>query len=85
MTLHQAALELYQREDTVAPVAGDLLSGTVRNLKKHLMLGTIGGPAFEADIETERGRGQVRFLLTREALELLEARAQQPHKPRYLN
>ena len=87
MTLHQAALELYRRDDTVAPVAGDMLSGTVRNLKKHLMLGTIGGPAFEADIETERGRGQVRFLLTREALELLEAQQarREAPRPRYLN
>ena len=82
MTLHQAALDLYQRDDTVAPVAGDMLSGTVRNLKKHMMLGTIGGPAFEADIETERGRGQVRFLLTREGLEMLHASRE---KPRYLN
>ena len=74
MTLHQAAYELYQRNDSVQEVLGDLVHGKVKNLKKDMMLGTIGGPAFEADIETERGSGKVRFLLTRQGLDLMEAR-----------
>lgn len=86
MTLHQAAFDLYERGGASAPVAGDLISGTVRNLRKDVLLGTIGGPAFEAEIETERGSGMVRFLLTRQGLELMHARAQQtPARPRYLN
>jgi hypothetical protein len=41
----------------------------VVNLKRSMLLGTIGGPAFEAKLETERGSGTVRYLLTREGLE----------------
>jgi hypothetical protein len=81
MTLHQAAYDLYARDGSVGEVAGDLLSGKVRNLKKDVLLGTIGGPAFEAEIETERGAGVVRFLLTREGL----AQLHRQEKPRYLN
>ena len=87
MTLHQAAYDLYRRNGGAAPVAGDALSGRVTNLRKDMLLGTIAGPAFEARIETERGKGTVRFLLTRQGLELLEGRpaAAPPAKPRYLN
>jgi hypothetical protein len=84
MTLHQAAFDLYRRDASVGPVAGDLLSGTVRNLKKDVLLGTISGPAFEAEIETEKGSGVVRFLLTREGLQAM-SRSEQPQRPKYLN
>jgi hypothetical protein len=89
MTLHQAAYDLYRRDGGVAPVAGDTLQGRVTNLKKDMLLGTIGGPAFEAQIETERGKGTVRFLLTREGLDLMAERAparrKASSKPQYLN
>jgi hypothetical protein len=68
-TLHQAALDLLRRNAGMTPVAGDLVQGRVVNLKKDMLLGTIGGPAFEAELDTERGAGKVRFLLTREGLE----------------
>lgn len=84
MTLHQAAYDLYRTDGGVAPVAGDVLQGQVTNLKKDLLLGTIGGPAFEARIETERGKGTVRFLLTREGLESMKRR-KPARKPQYLN
>jgi hypothetical protein len=73
-TLHQAALELLRRDAGMTPVAGDLVQGRVVNLKRDMLLGTIGGPAFEAELETERGAGKVRFLLTREGLEAAQAR-----------
>jgi hypothetical protein len=85
--LHQAAVDLYRRNAAVGDVAGDLVSGRVRNLKKDMLLGTIGGPAFEAELDTARGPGRVRFLLTRQGLELMGAAAARP-KPRakqYLN
>ncbi len=87
MTLHQAAYDLYRRNGGVAPVAGDTLHGRVTNLRKDMLLGTIGGPAFEAKIETERGKGTVRFLLTRQGLELFASRPPPRAKPaaRYLN
>lgn len=84
LALHQVAVELYERDLSVGPVAGDFLSGSVRNLKKDLLLGTIGGPAFEAEIETERGNGKVRFLLTRAGLEHL-GKERAPAKPQYLH
>ena len=84
MTLHQAAYDLYRRDDAVGQILGDLISGKVRNLRQDVLLGTIGGPAFEAEIETERGSGRVRFLLTRQGLELMEK--QQPAtRPEMLN
>lgn len=73
MCLHQAAYELYRTGGSVGEVLGDLTSGKVRNLKKDVLLGTLAGPAFEADLETERGPGKVRFLLTRQGLELMGA------------
>ncbi|WP_242393167.1 hypothetical protein [Anaeromyxobacter oryzisoli] len=86
-TLHEAAMELYRRDSAVAPVAGDLVNGRVTNLKKTMQLGAISGPAFEARLDTERGSGTVRYLLTRQGLELMgvEAPAAAAARPRYLN
>jgi hypothetical protein len=39
------------------------------NLKKTLQLGAISGPAFEAKLDTARGSGTVRYLLTTQGLE----------------
>jgi hypothetical protein len=69
MTLYEAAFDLHSKDKGATKVAGDILSGTVRNLRKHAMLGAIGGPTFEAEVETDRGKGKIRFLLTREGLE----------------
>jgi len=88
MTLHQAAYELYRRGDAEQPVAGDLLTGRVRNLRQDVQIGALTGPAFEAEIETERGSGTVRFLLTRQGLELMKEQPSEPlapPRPRYLN
>jgi len=88
MTLHQAAYGLYRSGGGAAQVAGDMVQGRVTNLKKEMLLGTIGGPAFEAQIETERGKGTVRFLLTREGIDAMKGeRWPQPaaKRPGYLN
>ena len=74
LRLHNAALDLYRRDDGVARVQGDLVQGEVRNLKKDLLLGTLGGPGFEAHLDTERGAGVVRFLLTRQGIEMMAER-----------
>jgi hypothetical protein len=71
-TLHQAALDLYRRNAGAKDVGGDVAAGRVKNLKKSLAFGAITGPAFEAELETARGKGRVTFLLTRQGLELME-------------
>jgi hypothetical protein len=70
-TLHQAALDLYRRDRIAGPVSGDVVTGRVVNLRKSLALGAIAGPAFEAELDTARGSGKVRYLLTRQGLDLM--------------
>lgn len=82
MVLYDAAVDLYRRREAVGPVAGELFQGRVKNLDKHMLLGTIGGPAFEADLETERGKGKVRFLITPEGLDQAGAQQQRAAPPR---
>ncbi|AEI64770.1 hypothetical protein [Corallococcus macrosporus] len=85
MTLHQVAFELHQRGEGAKEVAGDMVSGRVVNLRKDVSFGGIAGPAFEAEIETERGSGVVRFVLTRQGLERMKQPPAEPPRPRYLN
>jgi hypothetical protein len=86
MTLHQAAYDLYQRDASAAEIDRELTRGTVRNLRKDALLGAMGGPCFEAELDTERGHAQVRFFLTRSGLELMNARQDAaPGRPRYVN
>jgi len=82
-TLHRAAVELYRRDQPAGPVAGDgssgnIVSGRVVNLRRSMSLGTLTGPAFEAELETARGSGKVRYLLTRQGLDLMGVEA--PHR-----
>jgi hypothetical protein len=85
-TLHEAAVDLYRRDEATGPVAGDILSGRIVNLKKTMQLGAITGPAFEAKVDTERGSGTVRYLLTRQGLDLLGIAAPTPKaSTRFLN
>src|SRR5262249_26176161 len=67
--LYPCALELHTKGRKTARGTGDLASGHVRAQGKVLSLGSISGPAFEADLETPKGRLEVRFLLTRQGLE----------------
>jgi hypothetical protein len=71
--LHTAAYDLYRTDNGVSELDdGDVvLSGEVRNLKQTMALGSLVGPAFEAHVETARGKGLVRFLLTHEGIELM--------------
>ena len=69
MRLYHAALDLHRREEDVARLTGELAMGEVRRLHRDLLLGTLSGPGFEAQIDTPHGSGQVRFILTRQALE----------------
>ena len=72
MSLHQIAYSLHRTGSSEGEVMQELARGRVRNLHKHVVLGGMAGPAFEAELETERGPGTVRFLLTRQGLELMD-------------
>lgn len=69
LALHQVASELYRSGEGSGLLDREDGHGRVLNLKRDALLGTIGGPLFEAELETPRGKGQVRFLLTRQGLE----------------
>jgi hypothetical protein len=69
MSLHRAAYDLYRRDDAVGKVETALAQGQVRNLKKPMLLGTLAGPGFEAELDTQHGAGRVQFLLTQRGLE----------------
>ena len=73
MRLYQAALELHRETGDVQKLTGDLAMGLVKRLGKDLLIGSIGGPGFEAEIATPQGEGKVRFILTRHGLEREEA------------
>jgi hypothetical protein len=76
--LHGVAVQLYSADATSGLVDHQLARGTVRNQRSEAVIGTVTGPVFEAQLETERGKGMVRFLLTREGLSLLGATANTP-------
>ena len=69
MRLYRAALELHRDEEEVQVIRGDLGEGEVRRLGKEMVIGAIGGPGFEAEIDTGTGSGRVRFIVTREGLD----------------
>jgi|APLak6261675434_1056106.scaffolds.fasta_scaffold06352_2 hypothetical protein len=83
LALHRVAIDLYRRGDTVGLIDHGLSHGQVKNTRTDAAIGTITGPVFEAELETERGKGEVRFILTRQGLELMAAH--EPKSPRYLN
>jgi hypothetical protein len=77
MRLHSAAYQLYASDEGRCALDGELVQGEVRNLRKHVALGSIAGPGFEAEFDTERGHGVVRFLLTEQGVErMAKARPQ---------
>lgn len=87
LALHRVAMDLYQRGDSVGLIDQGLAHGQVKNARKEAAIGTITGPVFEAELETERGKGEVRFILTRQGLELMShgGPAQPVPAPRYAN
>lgn len=85
-SLYRVALDLYRREESEGTIDHDLAHGQLRNKRTEAVIGSTTGPVFEAELETEKGKGEVRFLLTRQGLELmgvLEPAA--APRPRYLN
>ena len=75
MSLYEVASELHRSGEGHGEVLQDRMEGRVTNLHRSFALGAITGPGFEADVEMPAGRGKVRFLLTREGLDLGKRRA----------
>jgi hypothetical protein len=73
MALYEAAARLHAEGGEKGDLSVQGLVGRVRNLKREVLLGSIGGAEFEADVESEERSGRVRFLVTREGLEQSEA------------
>ena len=72
--LARAAFDLYASDGGVQRLKGGLCEGEVRNLRQELLLGTIPGHAFEAEVDTEFGSVKVRYLLTQDGVEAYAAR-----------
>ena len=73
MRLHRHAYDMYRTDQGSVDIEADadtVVSGEIRTLGQDVAVGTITGPAFEARLDTERGEGVVRFVLTRHGIEL---------------
>jgi hypothetical protein len=70
MDLYHVARMLHAKDEAIGEIAGELVRGTVQNLKERTVVGSIGGPVFEASLDTELGHTTVRFLVTKQGLEL---------------
>lgn len=75
LKLYRSAVTLHRADGEVERWMGDDGAGEVRRLGRELLIGSISGPGFEANVETEAGNGFVRFIVTREGLETAEAEA----------
>ncbi len=69
MDLYRVARALHACDEATGEIKGELVRGTVQNLRRSTAVGSIGGPLFDASLDTERGHTTVRFLLTREGLD----------------
>ena len=77
--LARAAFDLYASDGGVQRLQGGLCEGEVRNLRRELLLGTLPGHAFEAEVETEIGKIEVRYLPTQHGIEDYAARRPRTH------
>jgi hypothetical protein len=75
MSLYEVASALHRSGEGQGEVTQDGMEGRVTNLHRSFALGGIAGPGFEAEVDLPAGRGKVRFLLTREGVDLGKRRA----------
>jgi hypothetical protein len=68
--LYRTAVGLHRADKDTEALSDEAVGcGVVRRLRKELLLGTFGGPGFEAELETPHGKGFVRFIVTQEGLD----------------
>lgn len=75
LLLYQTAVKLHRADADAEELTDESVAlGVVRRLRKELVIGTFGGPGYEAELETPRGNGFVRFIVTKEGIDYAEAR-----------
>lgn len=60
--LMQAAFEMTQTGARERSIKGPLIEGKVTTENVHAALGTYGGVVFQAEVDTELGKGMVSFI-----------------------
>ena len=73
--LYQAAFRLHSQRGHVERIQGDVMSGKVTRLGRGAAIGDVSGPAFEAEVVTEKGCARVEFVVTEEGLAKLHEEA----------
>jgi hypothetical protein len=76
-SLVEVAFVLYQTGQALGVVDGAYAQGKVLNKNREVLLGTLGGPLFEAKLQLPEGQNTVLFFLTRSGCEFLQQREQQ--------
>lgn len=72
LKLYETAVALHLGRKESEPIAGDEGVGTVRAVGRELLLGSIGGPGFEAELDTPAGKCRVSYIVTKEGLDHAE-------------
>ncbi|MFH0890112.1 MAG: hypothetical protein V1836_03150 [Candidatus Aenigmatarchaeota archaeon] len=58
------ATEMYLRQEDERPVKSNHYTGRITTQRKYEILGTFGGIHFDAELETERGKDRMSFLVS---------------------
>lgn len=69
LRLYETAVALHADRKESAPFSGDEGVGTVRAVGRELLLGSIAGPGFEAQVDAPTGRCDVSYIVTKEGLD----------------
>ena len=72
LSLYDAACEMLEAKQERGELRSQPVTGSIRNLGSDVLVGSLAGPMFEADVITSGTSGHVRFLVTRQGLALRE-------------
>jgi len=81
ISLYDAACEMLDARQEEALLRSAIVTGSIKNLGTDVVVGTLGGPLFEADVIAGGTSGQVRFLVTRQGLALREEKRPSGQRP----
>lgn len=72
LSLYDAACQMLEAGEGQAELRSRGVSGSIRNVGSDVVVGTLGGPLFEADVIAGGSSGHVRFLVTHQGMALRE-------------